>query len=1029
MADPFPSLGESTVPSVSAAAKSAKAPARPDVTSEDAFPSLGAASSAASRPGASAWVSSVPVIQRVTHTASVSLRLSEEQMMKLSTLLQRVQDKCRGVKIEASTTRKTGVTMFIIKGPSESAVQQAKKELSVQLARKVQLSMLIPAALRPFVVGAGGKNIKAITEQTGVRIHIPPRSKDLPMEENEDPLLGEQTEVTIEGDEVNALEAQEMIHAIVAERTSKITQRVASIEPIYYPFIFGPRGKRAAELAEQQGRGEVQVHIPPPMRDGPIVVSGERNSVTDVVQAIQDEVDQMRRLFRTLSINIPKRQHAFLVGDSAADILAATQCSIELPPVHDPSENVTIRGPQAQLPQALTAAIERANAVSVQPLDLRALYPDADEGHARRVVQWLAGRLPREDGVQVFLPRASALDQGLASVDVVGEDAASVMRMHQQLEALARPIGPHAVRVAEVDPLAHGFVVGKKGQGLRNYENKGIDVLVPPESSGRSDVLLVFRGVDKEPRPDEVAMAAALDAAVAELAMTAAQAADLRTEHIQIPAKFHPDRNLLNAILGEDRLHVSLGARHPSKHVTEPLTDDSVVVRGASEAVARAIARLQQLAAEAEQDQIVNGHVDQIEVPGQYVPHLIGRGGAGVAKLRDELGVKVDFGDLDEEARRKNVPIVITGRKACVDEAKARLQAQAQRLADEVTVRINVPNDMHGALIGQGGKYVSRLQDKYDVRINFPHAGGDDSLKPDEVSIRGGKKGVAEAKAELLELLAYEQERSNSESMSVSARAIPRILGRGGAMINQLRLTTGAQIDVESEPSRGSREGTASLRLRGAPAQIAEAKNAIQSIVDQVESEAEIFLTIPSKFHGQIIGQGGQNLRDLIQRAGGPSDAKAQAQMVRFPRGGGSDEVSVRASKELAAKVAELLQAHAQGLADRVVYGAVAPPTTHSQLIARGGRRHSPWLTEHGVQVIVPNWREFAELGTPANEEELKDADPSHVVKVHGPKDAVPKVLDEIKKVVESDAQRRSNKPRSRAAMHARVDEVPDEDA
>ena len=56
--------------------------------------------------------------------------------------------------------------------------------------------------------------------------------------------------------------------------------------------------------------------------------------------------------------------------DVAAEILATTQCSIELPPNSDPSEAVTIRGPQQQLPHALTAAIERANAVSVHAVDL-----------------------------------------------------------------------------------------------------------------------------------------------------------------------------------------------------------------------------------------------------------------------------------------------------------------------------------------------------------------------------------------------------------------------------------------------------------------------------------------------------------------------------------------------------------------------------------------------------------------------------------------------------------------------------------
>lgn len=952
----------------------------------------------------------MPVIQRVIHQATVSLRLSEEQLAKLNTVLPKVQARCPTVKIEASTTRKTGYTTFIIKGANEAAVQLAKKELTVQLARRVTTAVLVPASLRAHVIGTGGKHIKSITEQTGVRIHVPPRSNDAADDAEGDPLLGEQMEITIEGDEIHVDEAQALIQAIVAERTSKISQRLTHIEPEFYPFL---AGARAEALAAGEGRGEVMIKVPH-NRNAPILVQGERASVAAVVDAIEAQVRDMRASFHTLSLTIPKRQHAFLVGDSAADILAATQCQIELPPVHDVSEVVTIRGPQTQLPLALTAALERANAVTIKVVDLGALHPQADAQHAQHLVQWLGPRMPRADGVQVFLPAATALQAGRAHVEVVGESAEDVARVHRELEQLVRPLGPDAVRVATIDPLAHEWVAGKRGQHLKTYEGRGVDVLVPPEQSGRTDILLVHRGAPAE-------RAGALETVLRDVIAAAAPAADLQTTHLSIPAQYHeailgPDRTVLNALMGEDRMQVTLGRRGAVPPGLEALTDDSVVVRGAPTAVERVVARLQQMAADAEQDSIESRFVDELNVPAVYVPRLIGRGGAAVAKLRDELGVRVDFPDADDTSRAKSVPIVLTGRKECVAEAKARLTAQVQRLMDETTVRLRVPSAMHGALIGPGGKYVSRLQDKYGVRILFPR-GNDDA---DEVSVRGGKRGVAEAQAELLELLAYEQERNQVEEMVVPQRAVARILGRSGATINQLRLESGAEIDVEREGGAG---GQAVLRLRGGRAAIEAARSAVSAIVAEVEREAELHLTIPSQFHAQLIGQGGQRLRDLIVRAGGPTDPRAQAQMVRFARDQ-SDAVVVRADQDVAERIAAQLQSEAQALADRVVHGKVVPPRLHGQMVARGGRPGSPWQQSYGVQLVLPHWREYADLDTPVNAAELGDADPAHIIKVLGSPANVQQVFKDMDTVITNDAQRR----RPRPPRAARVDDADDAD-
>ncbi len=207
MADPFPSLAQDPFPPEPTAASSSTAAAvvsanngastddaapsatngraqgsgrskQPDFSSESAFPSLGAGANPAK--GAwgskgSSWTGSAPVIQRSVAQQTFSLSLSHDSVAKLSTVMSKVQNKYRGVKIEASTTRKTGTTTFVLKAADDAVVKSAKREITVLLAKHVSTQIMIPASLRAFVIGAKGKNLKAITDQTSVKVNIPPR--------------------------------------------------------------------------------------------------------------------------------------------------------------------------------------------------------------------------------------------------------------------------------------------------------------------------------------------------------------------------------------------------------------------------------------------------------------------------------------------------------------------------------------------------------------------------------------------------------------------------------------------------------------------------------------------------------------------------------------------------------------------------------------------------------------------------------------------------------------------------------------
>lgn len=115
---------------------------------------------------------------------------------------------------------------------------------------------------------------------------------------------------------------------------------------------------------------------------------------------------------------------------------------------------------------------------------------------------------------------------------------------------------------------------------------------------------------------------------------------------------------------------------------------------------------------------------------------------------------------------------------------------------------------------------------------------------------------------------------------TIPTRSVARVLGRGGASINEIKDQTDAQIDID----KGSEDNGAStvITLRGTKKAIAAAKAAILAISDQVVDEATVSVAVDNKYHRTIIGAGGQGLKDLIAKCGGPSDPKMHVGLIRL---------------------------------------------------------------------------------------------------------------------------------------------------
>lgn len=425
--------------------------------------------------------------------------------------------------------------------------------------------------------------------------------------------------------------------------------------------------------------GDVKIHVPPPAvwkalekqgeedgegavsdRDVSIKVKGNKESVKAIVTLFQNQYKELSEQMRELKISIPKRQHRFLVGSTADNILSHTSCIVELPPVEDPSDVCVIRGPQASLIPALTIVMDEANSITVEMVDIVAIHRSSVSdsiGHAKRVLRYLQRssklRSLASEGVKIFPPFASAVAaSNTVVIEIVGADKAEVAKAKSAVTDLVKSITPSSISAVEIDSLVHALLIGKKGSKIAQFETThNVTTVFPPQSDESSEVLLVYTGSSS----DKNAAKSALESASAALRDLAKGAADLKTETMEVDKKWHraiigPGGTVLNALIGEDQaVIVKVGAQKEDGGNE----DNTVTVRGPSTEVDRVIAQIKQIVEDAKNDDIVNGFTADLSVDKKHVPHLVGQGGSTINKLRETLGVKVNFDDAADDKKGK----------------------------------------------------------------------------------------------------------------------------------------------------------------------------------------------------------------------------------------------------------------------------------------------------------------------------------------------------------------------------------------
>ncbi|KAF3908268.1 Vigilin [Arthrobotrys entomopaga] len=952
-------------------------------------------------------------------------QIPRDQLKKpISDILRGIMNET-GARIDASSSS-TGMLTFITKGKSE-AVMKAKASLRRELCRKTQDKILIPVSTRKHIIGPKGAIIQGITQRTGCRVQIPQVEET---EEPADPFAEDEpmVEVALEGDADGIKMAKREIQQIVGQKTSHINVKLpfTSFPGQFFPFLAGPHNAHINEMEEGK---DLKIRIPlyhtsessktfsePP---APIMLSGEKSAVQAARARLEEHASILRKDFESISINIPKPQHRLLTGDrgkTISDILAESGCSVVLPPAHVQHNAVLVVGPKAKLGTGVTSVMNKANSMSFDSIDIAKAHAVAfsnevtrQRQHARDLARYFRKireiqRIENEFDVQVLVPKTDALydlNTGVL-IELMGKEKENVRKARQSVIEIVNAHPPSRLSYTDIEPLLHRHIIGAKGRNLQKIkEEHGVEVLFADEDDQDSQVVLIYEGPSgTRSMADDALAATALQAVTELLQKTASEQADLKTKVLNIPAKYHakivgPKGTTLNAFTGgsDATVKVTVGApklkpgQPPLTPAQAALADDTITIRGPSAEVERVGKRITDFVEETKHNEVLNSYTVTFDFPQKFQKNLVGKGGSNISKYRDELGVQID---LEKES------VTIKGIKANVDEAKNRIQKMGKKLEDETTISVIVAPEYHRTIIGQGGRFVKRLEDKYSVRIQFPKAARDDSSEnvsdmgagagpskaqaPNEIILRGPSKGVKDAKDEITELIKYEQDHGHSTTLSVPARVLPYIIGAGGKIINQIRDDTGAKIDL---PPQGSTDAEmVEVKIRGTKDQVAKAKAAIQANTKEVENQVVKMLNVDKKFHRALIGPGGQTLHGIVVKCGGPTDKSAQARMVRFPHHDVTDNnIKVEGPADVVDKIIKELEAIISAEKDKVTIVVDIPTEKHRKLIGREGSVRKEIEKTFNVTVDIPRQRPDGE--TPTGVKIIGGADDVEKAKEH----------------------------------------------
>uniref|UniRef100_A0A671VSW0 Vigilin n=1 Tax=Sparus aurata TaxID=8175 RepID=A0A671VSW0_SPAAU len=759
-----------------------------------------------------------------------------------------------------------GEERISLEGPTEEVEQaqtQIQEIIKDLLVRMDYTEVIIDQRFHRHLIGKNGANINRIKEQYKVSVRIPQDSERSGL-------------VRIEGDpkgvQLARRELIEMVQRMENERTKDLI-----VEQKFHRTIIGQKGEKIKEVRDKFP--EVIINFPDPAQKSDIVqLRGPKNEVEKCAKFLQKIIADLIENSFSLSVPIFKQFHKNIIGKGGANIKKIreeTNTKIDLPTENSNSEMIVITGKKSNCEAArdriLAIQRELANIKETEVTIPAKLHNSliGSKGCLVRSIMEDCG------GVHIHFPSEGS---GSDKVTIRGP-AGEVEKAKKQLLQLAeeKQVNNFTAEL-QAKPEYHKFLIGRGGANIRRVRDRtGARIIFPSPDDTEQELITI---VGKEE---------AVRQAQKELESLVKNLDDVVEDSMVVDIRHHR-----HFVCRRGQVLRELAEEYGGVAVSFPRTGTNsqrVTLKGAKDCVEAAKKRIQEIIEDLESQVSV-----EVAIPQRYHRAIMGPKGCRIQHITREHEVQIKFPERDDAVTtsqhchfmdengevspdaefvpRKCDIITISGRAEKCELAKAALLALVP-----ITEDVEVSYELHRYIIGQKGSGIRKMMEEYEVNIWVPQP----EKQLDVIKVTGLVANVERAKLGLLERvkeLQAEQEdralRSFKVTMSVDPKFHPKIIGRKGAVISQIRKDHDVSIQF---PDKGDEQQDL-IVISGYERNVEEARQAIQLLVAELQEMVSQEVHLDPRTHARIIGARGKAIRKLME------EFKVD---IRFPQPG-SDE-------------------------------------------------------------------------------------------------------------------------------------------
>ncbi|XP_072540165.1 high density lipoprotein binding protein a [Salminus brasiliensis] len=853
-----------------------------------------------------------------------------------------------------------GEDKITLEGPTKDVqmVQSQIEAIVTDLVSRMDYAEIsVDPKFHRHLIGKGGANINRIKDQYKVSVRIPP--------DNEKSNL-----IRIEGDPQGVQEAKKELLELASRMENERTKDMI-IEQRFHRAIIGQKGEKIKEIRDKFP--EVIINFPDPAQKSDIVqLRGPRNEVEKCTKFMQKMVAEMVENSFSVSVPIFKQFHKNIIGKGGANIKKIreeTNTKIDLPAENSNSEMIIITGKKVNCEAArnriLAIQKELANITEVE-VSIPSKLHNSLIGSKGRFVRSI---MEECGGVHIHFPTEGS---GIDAVTIRGP-AEEVEKAKKQLLSLAeeKQTKSHTAEL-RAKPEYHKFLIGKGGANIRKVRDSTGARIIFPTAEDKDQELITVIGTEEsvaEAQKELEALIKSLDNVVEDI--------------MSVDPKHHR-----YFVARRGQVLRDLADEYGGVMVSFPRTgsqSDRVTLKGAKDCVEAAKKRMLEIIEDLDAQVTM-----ECVIPQKFHRSIMGPKGARIQQITRDHNVQIKFperedqqaapaeapvqengeanGDVkepvDPAAPKKCDVIVLSGRKERCEAAVEALKALVP-----VTIEVEVPFELHRYIIGQKGSGIRKMMDEFEVNIQVPAP----DLQSDIISITGLSTHLDRAKEGLLERvkeLQAEQEdralRSFKLTITVDPKYHPKIIGRKGAIITQIR----TEHDVNIQFPEKNDENQDQITITGYEQNAMAARDAIQAIVDELEEMISEDITLDSRVHARIIGARGKGIRKIMD------EFKVD---LRFPQSGAADPnlVTVTGRPEMVDEAIDhLLNLEEEYLADVVENEskmAYMKPSGHASASSEEPRgpskgfvvREAPWATGSDKAPDMSSSEDFPSFGAP----------------------------------------------------------------